>query len=130
MTHTPNADQGGQEEQRLDQKEGATASGPEETGDGADQHTPKGPEVYVVDLHTVQEARFHMPWESTLQQVWDMAYVKLEETRRPTDEFQCKKDGSAMTPYLALTLLELRERHICPDRQFQIHGDSGGACRG
>lgn len=92
-------------------------------------HDSKGPEVVVVDLHTAERAPFHMPWESTLQQVWDQAYKELKESPRPKDQLQCAKGGVDMTPYLALTLKELQDQHICQDRKFQIHGDSGGACR-
>ncbi len=94
-----------------------------------DAQGPKGPEVRITDLHTLHEAKFHASWDSTLQQVWDQAYQELGETKRPNDQLQCMKGGVDMTPYLSLTLRQLQEQHVCPDRHFQIHGASGGAQR-
>lgn len=90
---------------------------------------PKGPSVEVLHLNTNAEAKFHTPWTTTVQAVWDEAYVKLGEGRRDGDSFEAQ-DGTDLTPYLTLTLEQLRDRHIAASRKFQIKGPVGGAWRG
>jgi len=85
-----------------------------------------GPIVEVEDLHTNEEVKFHAEWTDTVQQVWDKAYVELGEARRETDVFECK-DGQSLMDSLNLTLEQLRERHTCQNRKFQIRGGTGGA---
>jgi hypothetical protein len=84
------------------------------------------PLVEVLYLNTNDEVKFHAPWDDTLEKVWEEAYRKLEEARRPGDEIQCQ-DGSSLMSYLQLTLAQMRERHICPDRKFAIRSATGGA---
>lgn len=89
----------------------------------------KGPSVEVVHLNTNAEAKFHTLWTTTVQAVWDQAYVKFGESRREGDSFEAQ-DGTDLTPYLTLTLEQLRDRHIAASRKFQIKGPVGGAWRG
>lgn len=86
----------------------------------------KGPVVEVLYLNSNEEAKFHAPWENTLQQVWDRAYTELGETRRDGDEIQCQ-EGASLMAYVSLTLAQLRDRHICPDRRYAIRSATGGA---
>jgi hypothetical protein len=85
-----------------------------------------GPIVEVEDLHTNDSKSFHAKWTDTVQQVWDQAYKELGEARRETDVFECK-DGQSLMGVLTLTLEQLRERHTCQNRKFQIRGGTGGA---
>ena len=95
-------------------------------------HENKGPVplIRVLYTNTSRSVEFHSSWDSTLQAVWDEAYIKLGEQRKAKDELSCEKEGTSLMSYLSLTLAELRDKHICPDRHFQISGDSGGATRG
>ena len=91
-----------------------------------DKDHDKGPVVEVVYLNSNEETKFHASWHNTLQHVWDEAYKKLGETRREGDEFQCQ-DGGSLMGHLTLTLEQLRDRHICKEREFAIRSATGGA---
>jgi hypothetical protein len=91
-----------------------------------DKDHDKGPAVEVLYLNSNEEAKFHASWDTTLQQVWDRGYTELGESRREGDEIQCQ-EGASLMSYLSLTLEQLRERHICPDRKFAIRSATGGA---
>lgn len=91
-----------------------------------EQEQAKGPVVEVENLKTNETEKFHMPWDSTVAQVWDEAYRKLDESRGPADEFQCQ-DGTKLSAHLNLTLADLRDREICQHRKFAIRGPTGGA---
>lgn len=82
--------------------------------------------VRVKSLITAEVKEFDVNWNWTLQQVWDEAYGKLEESKRTGDTFRCD-GGTDLTPYLGLTLAQARGKDICPDRHFEIRGPSGGA---
>jgi hypothetical protein len=86
----------------------------------------KGPEVEVENLKTNAVQKFHMPWESTLEQVWNKAYELLGEGRGAADQFQCA-DGKDLMGSLNKTLEQLREGKVCQNRHFQIRGPTGGA---
>jgi hypothetical protein len=96
------------------------------SGTGNDAPEKGGPEVFVEDLNTSRDVKFHANWSDTLQKVWDAAYSKLAEARRERDQFECK-DGKSLMTYLALTLEQYRDQHICSGFKFQIKGDTGGA---
>jgi hypothetical protein len=85
-----------------------------------------GAVIEVLYLNSNEEARFHVSWDDTLQRVWDLSYAQLGEKRREGDEIQCQ-DGASLMGYLSLTLVQLRERHICPDRKYSIRSATGGA---
>jgi hypothetical protein len=86
----------------------------------------KGPAIEVLYLNSNEEAKFHASWDDTLQQVWDRGYQELGETRRDGDEIQCQ-DGASLMGYLSMTLAQLRDQHICPDRKYAIRSATGGA---
>ena len=88
----------------------------------------KGPEVEVENLKTNAVKKFHTPWESTVQEVWNRAYTLFEEGRGSADQFQCA-DGKDLTGSLNKTLEQLRDEKVCPNRHFQIRGPTGGAVR-
>ena len=88
---------------------------------------PRGPLVDVLYVNSLDEVKFHMPWTATLNETWARAYHELEEPRQEGDKFQCREGAVDLTPYLTLTLRQLRERHICAARRFQIAGPTGGA---
>ncbi len=98
----------------------------QERDEERDQDRDKGPAVEVLYLNSNEEAKFHASWDATLQQVWDRGYTELGETRREGDEIQCQ-EGASLMSYLALTLADLRDRHICPGRKFAIRSATGGA---
>ncbi len=77
-------------------------------------------------LNTNEDAEFRVPETDTLQATWDIAYDKLGEAPRQGDQLQCA-DGTSMMGDLGLTIAELRERHVCPDRHFEIRSETGGA---
>lgn len=77
-------------------------------------------------LNTNDSAEFHVLDTNTLQATWNTAYNKLGEAPRQGDELQCG-DGNSLMGDLALTMAELRDRHICTERHFQIRSETGGA---
>lgn len=83
-------------------------------------------EVHVKSLITAEEVAFPAEWTSTLQWVWDEAYLKLEEKHRDGDTFRCQ-GGTDLMPFLGLTLAQAQEQHLCEGRHFEIRGPSGGA---
>jgi hypothetical protein len=85
-----------------------------------------GPEVFVVDLNTNRDTKFHAEWSDTLQKLWDTAYDKLKEGRRDRDQFECNS-GRSLMGQLSLTLEQFRDQHLCEGFKFQIKGDTGGA---
>lgn len=86
-------------------------------------------QVEVLNTKTNKEAKFKVPWSTTLQAVWDKSYSEFKppEQKDPKDGFQCQKGGTSLTPYLGLTLKQAREQHVCVDRKYQIVGGTGGA---
>ena len=84
------------------------------------------PLAHVDDLNTNEEVQFHASWDDTLARVWDRAYSELGEARRPNDVLECD-GGQPLAQYLGLTLAQLRDQHICPNRKFAIRGETGGA---
>jgi hypothetical protein len=75
----------------------------------------------------METAQFKADWDSTLAQIWDAAYLKLEEPRRAEDRLQTAK-GDDVMPYLTLTLKQFQEQHPkIWSTHFQIVGPTGGA---
>jgi hypothetical protein len=84
------------------------------------------PMIHVTDLNTNRTAKFHADWGDKLEQIWTQAYFELGEARRPNDQLECA-DGTALAPYLSLTLRRFHDKHICHGNHFQIRGETGGA---
>jgi hypothetical protein len=88
-------------------------------------------EVHVKSLITGEKTKFDMDLEATLGQVWEEAYVKLEETRRDGDTLHCAgaDEGRSLMEHLDLTLKQARAERVCGEEAFryEIKGPSGGA---
>ena len=97
-----------------------------EVDDIEDRHLGHEVAVKFTYLNSNEEVEFRVPAADTLQQVWDTAYGKLEESRRQGDQLQCAS-GTSLMADLQLTMTELHERHICTERHFEIRSESGGA---
>ncbi len=85
-----------------------------------------GVQVRFTYLSTNEQVRFRVPAEQTVAAVWEQAYVELGEARREADQLQCA-DGTSLMGYLDLTLAQLHQQHICPNRRFEIRSETGGA---
>ena len=99
----------------------------EEVGKDHKDHGQAGPLVEFLYLKNNDEVSFKVSWNDTLAAVWTQAYVELKEERLAKDELECQKSGDSLKNYLSLSLSELRDRHICADRKFQIKSETGGA---
>jgi hypothetical protein len=87
------------------------------------------PHVEFEDVNSLEKAEFRTPWSTKLTDAWNEAARLLEEPRKPNDHLQTP-DGKDLTPYLELTLRELKERKIVHALKFEIAGPTGGAaCR-
>lgn len=95
----------------------------------AEEKRPNGgnPVVEFLYLNTNAEKKFHAGWNDSLAEVWEQAYKELGEARRERDEIESQNDGASLMSYLDLTLEQLREKHICQNRKFQIKCETGGA---
>lgn len=89
-------------------------------------HIEQEVEVKVSYPNSMTSKPFQFPWTGTLQELWDAAYVKLEEGKKPGDEL-LNKDGASLSQYLSLTLREAHDRHLCPGFAFIIKSETGGA---
>lgn len=90
------------------------------------KHDERRLKVFVKSLKTNESVDFEVSEHTTLRQVWDEACEKLQEPRQPGDTFRCANGGD-LSPDLNATLAQLKERHICVNRHFEIRGGSGGA---
>lgn len=84
------------------------------------------PIIKVTYLNTNEEKKFHTSWGTTLMEIMNKAYQELGEMKKDKDILQ-SEDGTDLTPYLSLTLEQLREQHIAINRHFQIKCETGGA---
>ncbi|MBI2313632.1 MAG: hypothetical protein HYU77_14120 [Betaproteobacteria bacterium] len=82
--------------------------------------------VEFVYLNSNAEVKFEVKWNDKLVDVWNVAYDKLTEAKKPTDQLECQTGESLMAD-LQLSLEELRERKVCHARKFQIRSETGGA---
>lgn len=96
------------------------------SGENVDIKVGQEADVHVTYLNTNASVRFYVPWETPLAKAWEIAYEKLGEARREKDQLECV-DGHSVMDYLSLTMQELKERGICPERRFQIKCEAGGA---
>lgn len=85
-----------------------------------------GPQVQVLYRNTNERAKFPAAWDTTVADVWSKAYAELGEERKDIDTFETE-DGTDLGPYLNLTLEQLREQKISPERHFAIRSETGGA---
>lgn len=96
-------------------------------GGGSDHDDDKhGPKLTFEHVASVQEVKFRVSWNETLQAAWDTAYEKLGEDRRADDRLQTD-DGVDMTPFLGETMRQLFDDKHTKSRKFQIVGPTGGA---
>jgi hypothetical protein len=91
----------------------------------AAEHHRKEPRVFFEDMNTNDDTHFRTPWNTTLSAAWDEAATKLEP--RTSEQRLQTPGGVNLTPYLGLTLRELKERQIVAAFKFQIVGPTGGA---
>lgn len=84
------------------------------------------PRVEFEDVNALRTVDFRTPWDTKLAAAWTEADTLLEEPRKPTDRLQTP-EGADLTPFLQLTLRELKERKIITALKFQIVGPTGGA---
>ena len=84
------------------------------------------PIVEFLYLNTNAEVKLHAQWSEKLSLIWDHAYNELKEARKPNDLLECQ-NGESLMANLDLTLEQLRDRHLCQGRKFQIRSETGGA---
>lgn len=94
--------------------------------DGNSDDDKHGPKLTFEHVASVQEVKFRVSWNETLQAAWDVAYEKLGEDRRSDDRLQTD-DGVDMMPFLGKTMRELFDDKQTKSRKFQIVGPTGGA---
>lgn len=82
--------------------------------------------VKVSYPNSLASEEFRFPWTGTLQELWDLAYTKLGEGKKPEDEL-LNRDGGSLREYLNLTLRDAHERELCPGFFFVIKSETGGA---
>jgi hypothetical protein len=85
-----------------------------------------GPMVEFEHIASIQTVDFHANWNDLLQHIWDIAYGKLKEERRPEDKLQTI-EGVDVMQYLNMTLRHLRDEKIAKSFKYQIVGPTGGA---
>lgn len=85
-----------------------------------------GPVVEFEHVASIQTVDFHANWNDLLLHIWDIAYSKLKEEKRPEDKLQTV-DGVDVMPYLNMTLRHLHDKKIAKGFKFQIVGPTGGA---
>jgi hypothetical protein len=96
-------------------------------GGGNDQEDDKqGPKLQFEHVASVQDVKFRVAWNDTLQAAWDTAYEKLGEDKRPDDRLQTD-DGVDMMPHLGKTMRQLFDDKHAKSHKFQIVGPTGGA---
>ena len=94
--------------------------------DADDGHV--GPKVFFEHVASLQEVKFRVDWNATLQSAWDDAYRQLDEPKRSEDRLQ-NDDGQDMMGKLGGTFRQLFDDKHTKSRKFQIVGPTGGAAR-
>ena len=82
--------------------------------------------IHVKSLITGEHVNIKLPVTSTVEEVWNQANRKLEESRRDGDTIRCA-DGTDLMLRLSSTLQDLEDQDVCKGRRFEIRGPSGGA---
>jgi len=105
-----------------------------------DNQKPQLPKEVHIIVHytmTAREKSFPAKIEETVRRVIDEAYQKLEERRRPGDQFFCHIEPRIdLAPYMDITLRALMSHKTCVRGEkhdaklvfeFDIDADTGGA---
>lgn len=84
--------------------------------------------VQVKHLGELETAKFKVAETSTIQQIWERAYIELEIGHDDRDVFQADVRGGSVSlmDHLGLTLIEAQRRGLC-DKKFEISARTGGA---
>ena len=82
--------------------------------------------VSFVYLNSNEDVEFLTSISDTLGSIWNTAYEKLGEARKPDDKLECES-GTDLAAYLNLTLDQLHHQKVCVNRKFQIRCSTGGA---
>jgi hypothetical protein len=98
----------------------------EEKQPPADEHGKKI--VRFEHVNSLNEVKVVANDHDTLSMLWEVAYGELKEPHRPDDRLQTD-DGADLTPYLGLTLTQLRDQQGIKSHKFEIVGPTGGASR-
>lgn len=85
-----------------------------------------GPKLQFEHVASVQEVKFRVSWNDTLQSAWNLAYEKLGEDKRADDRLQTD-DGVDMMGLLGKTMRQLFDDKHAKSHKFQIVGPTGGA---
>lgn len=100
-----------------------------ETGNEKGKHRDdvKGNLIVIFDhVNSLRTAEVKAGEDETLSALWDKACAEMTEPRRPVDHLQTV-NGQDLTPYLALTLLQLQEKLGIKIHKIEIVGPTGGA---
>lgn len=85
-------------------------------------------EVRVTHVNEVESAIFKVSRHTTLQAVWDQAYLELKIAKQDKDTFQTAGDKpKSLTSYLAVTLEQAKEQGVITNYHFEIVAETGGA---
>ncbi len=101
----------------------------------SEHNQPKTVLITVLYTQTARKASFEASLSQTLLHVVDEAYHKLEESRRPDDQYYCHQDPRVdLTPFLHKKLEVLEAEGVCFQRvqgvrtfAFDIEAKPGGA---
>lgn len=85
-----------------------------------------GKAIAFEHVNSLKNVNVHAKKNETLGELWDEAYIKLEEPRRDGDRLQTD-GGVDVMPYLSMTLSQLRDEQGIKTRKFEIIGPTGGA---
>jgi len=96
----------------------------EDSKDDNEKHG--GQAITFKHVNSLQEVKIHANKEATLDELWNEAHAQLGEPRRPEDRLQTD-EGVDVSPYLGLTLKQLRDEHGIKTHKFDIVGPTGGA---
>lgn len=83
-------------------------------------------EVHFKSLKTGEKINFKVDEVTSLQDAWNEASSRLQETRSSEDTLRCA-GGSDLTNQSQKTLGQIRDEKICVNLHFEIKGPSGGA---
>jgi len=84
--------------------------------------------VHVKHLGELETVKFKVTNTTTLQQIWDRAYIELDISHDARDVFQADIRGGSVSlmEHLGLSLVEAQRRGLC-DKKFEISARTGGA---
>jgi hypothetical protein len=82
-------------------------------------------DAHIVVRGPSGEAELTLPWSTTVGELFEHARSRLGLNGSADYEFSCA-DGVTMMNKLERTLQELRDRRICPTRQFAVRAGRNG----